>query len=80
VGNTVTDNGLWHGEHLYHVRQAVEAFTRARYTLEPNDEDENGWAPLNPVNQTSSLSVSMAQMRWSIAGAGLLNGWTQVLV
>jgi hypothetical protein len=29
------------GEHVYHDRQVVDAFTRAGYTLESNDEDEN---------------------------------------
>jgi hypothetical protein len=47
-------NGLQRGEHVYHDRQVVDAFTRAGYTLESNDEDENGWAPLNKVKQPST--------------------------
>jgi hypothetical protein len=39
-----TDNGLRRGEHVYQDRRVVDAFTRAGYTLESNDEDENGWA------------------------------------
>jgi hypothetical protein len=27
--------------------------------LESNDEDENGWAPLNQVKQPSTLSVGL---------------------
>jgi hypothetical protein len=54
-----TGSGSRHGEHVYHDRQDVDAFTRARYTLESNDEDENGWAPLNKVNQLSTLSVEL---------------------
>jgi hypothetical protein len=47
------------GEHVYHDRQVVDAFTRAGYTLESNDEDENGWAPLIQVKQSSTLSVNV---------------------
>ena len=47
-------HGLRRGEHVYHDRQVVDAFTRAGYTLESNDEDENGWAPLIQVNQSST--------------------------
>ena len=46
-----TGNGLQHSEEVYHDREVVDAFTRAGYTLESNDEDENGWTPLNQVNQ-----------------------------
>jgi hypothetical protein len=48
---TRDDTGNGRGEQVYHDRQVVDAFTRAGYTLESNDEDENGWAPLNQVNQ-----------------------------
>lgn len=43
--------GFQHGEEVYHDLQVVDAFTRAGYTLESNEEDEDGWAPLNQVNQ-----------------------------
>lgn len=46
-----TGDGLQRGGQVYHDCQVVDAFTRAGYTLESNDEDENGWAPLNQVNQ-----------------------------
>ena len=52
-------HGLRRGEHVYHDRQVVDAFTRAGYTLESNDEDENGWAPLIQVNQSSTPSVNL---------------------
>jgi len=52
-------NGLRRGEHVYHDRQVVDAFTRAGYTLESNDEDENGWAPLIQVKQSSIRSVNL---------------------
>jgi hypothetical protein len=52
-------NGLRRGEHVYQDRQVVDAFTRAGYTLESNDEDENGWAPLNQVKQPSTVSVEL---------------------
>jgi len=54
-----TGNGLRRGEHVYHDREVVDAFTRAGYTLESNDEDENGWAPLNQVKQPSTPSVDL---------------------
>lgn len=38
-----TGNGLQHDEHAYHDCQVVDAFARAWYTLESNDEDEKGW-------------------------------------
>jgi hypothetical protein len=47
------------GEHVYHDRQVVDAFTRAGYTLESNEEDENGLAPLDQVKQPSTLSVDL---------------------
>jgi hypothetical protein len=53
------DNGLRRGEDVYHDREVVDAFTRAGYTLESNDEDENGWAPLIQVKQSSTLSVNL---------------------
>ena len=49
-----SDNDLGHGEHVYYDRQIVDAFTRAGYTLESNEEDENGWAPLIQVKQPST--------------------------
>jgi hypothetical protein len=52
-------NDLWRGEHVFHDLQVVDAFTRAGYTLESNDEDENGWAPLNQVKQPKTLSVGL---------------------
>ena len=54
-----TGNGLRHGEHIYHDRRVVDAFTRAGYTLESDDEDENGWAPLNKVRPPNTLSVDL---------------------
>lgn len=54
-----TGNGVQRGEHVYHDRQVIDAFTRAGYTLESNDEDENGWAPLNQVEQPTTLSVGL---------------------
>lgn len=54
-----TGNALRHGEHVYHDPQVVDAFTQAGYTLESNDEDEDGWAPLNQVKQTGTLSVDL---------------------
>jgi len=54
-----TGNGLRHGEHIYHDRRVVHAFTRAGYTLESDDEDENGWAPLNKVKPPNILSVDL---------------------
>lgn len=53
------DNVLWRGEHVYHDRRVVDAFTQAGYTLESDDEDEDGWAPLNQVKQTGTLSVDL---------------------
>jgi len=36
-------------EDIYEDCRVVDAFTRAGYTLESNDEDEDGWAPLNQL-------------------------------
>ena len=47
-------------EDVYHDRQVIDAFTRAGYTLESNDEDENGLAPLNQVKQPSTLSLDLS--------------------
>jgi len=47
------------GEQVYHDREVGDAFTRAGYTLESNDEDENGLAPLNQVSQPSTPSVDL---------------------
>jgi hypothetical protein len=44
--------------HVYHDRQVVDAFTRAGYTLESNEEDEDGWAPLIQVKH-QALSVNL---------------------
>jgi hydrogenase maturation factor HypE len=52
-------SGLRRGGDVYHDRQVVDAFTRAGYTLESNDEDENGLAPLNQVKQSSTPSVNL---------------------
>ena len=46
-------------EHVYHDRQVVNAFTKAGYTLKSDGEDEDGWAPLNQVKQTGTLSVDL---------------------
>jgi hypothetical protein len=46
-------------EGTYHNRQVVDAFTRAGCTLESNDEDEDGWAPLNQVKQPSTLPFNL---------------------
>ena len=54
-----TSNALQRGEHVYHDRQVVDAFTQAGYTLESDDEDEDGWAPLNQVKQTGTVSVGL---------------------
>jgi hypothetical protein len=54
-----TGHGPRRGEHVYHDHQVVDAFTRAGYTLESNDEDENGWAPLNQVKQPCTLSIDL---------------------
>ena len=54
-----TGNGLRRGEHVFHDLQVVDAFTRAGYMLESNDEDDNGWAPLNQVKQPGTLSVDL---------------------
>jgi len=54
-----TDSGLQYGDRVYHDCQVVDAFTRAGYTLESNDEDEDGWAPLDQVSQPSTLSVDL---------------------
>jgi hypothetical protein len=43
--------GLQYGEHVYEYPEVVKGFTRAGYTLESNDEDEDGWSPLNQVKQ-----------------------------
>ena len=47
-------------EDVYNDRQVVNAFTRAGYTLESNNEDENGLVPLNQVKQPSTLSVDLS--------------------
>jgi serine/threonine protein kinase len=57
-----TGNGVQRGEHVYRDRQVIDAFTRAGYTLESNDEDENGWAPLNQVKQPTTLSVGWLEL------------------
>jgi hypothetical protein len=51
--------GLRYGEHVYEDPEVVKGFTRAGYTLESNDEDEDGWAPLNQVEQRRMLSVDL---------------------
>jgi hypothetical protein len=54
-----TGNVLRCGDHVYDDRQVVDAFTKAGYTLESDDEDEDGWAPLNQVKQTGTLSFDL---------------------
>ena len=53
---TNTSNGSGGGENTYD-HQAVDAFVRARHTLESNDEDESG--RLNKVKQPITLSVDL---------------------
>jgi hypothetical protein len=52
-------DGTRNGKQVYHDHEVVDAFTQAGYTLESNDEDENGLAPLNRVSQPSTLSVDL---------------------
>jgi hypothetical protein len=52
------------GERVYHDPQVIDAFRRAGYTLRSDDEDEDGWAPLNRVKQSSTLSVDLELMRY----------------
>ena len=54
-----TGNALRHGDHVYHDRQVVDAFTRAGYKLETYDDDEIGWEPMNEVKQPSTTSVDL---------------------
>ena len=54
-----TGNGVQHDEHVYHDHQVINAFTQAGYSLESNDEDENGWVPLIQVKQPATLSVGL---------------------
>jgi len=54
-----TGNALRHGEHVYHDRQVVDAFTRAGYKLESYDDDEIRWEPMNEVKQPSTMSVDL---------------------
>ena len=51
--------GIQCDEDVYQDGQVVDLFTRAGYTLESNDEDEKGWAPLIQVKQRSTLSVDL---------------------
>jgi hypothetical protein len=51
--------GLRCGEDVYQDRQVVESFTRAGYTLESNDKNENGWELVDEVKQRSTLSVDL---------------------
>jgi hypothetical protein len=53
-----TGNDLHRGEDVYEDPQVIDEFTRAGYTLESNDEDDEGWAPLNQVKQPSTLSLT----------------------
>jgi hypothetical protein len=57
--NTFTSNALRHGEHVYHDRQVVDAFTRAGYKLESYDDDDIRWEPMNEVKQPSTMSVDL---------------------
>ena len=54
-----TSNGERDAEEVFYDRHVVDAFTRAGYMLESNDEDENGWAPLDQVSQPSTMSVDL---------------------
>ncbi|KAN0106917.1 hypothetical protein V8E52_010661 [Russula decolorans] len=54
---TFMGNALRRGEYAYHDRQVVDAFTQAGYTLESNDEDEDGWAPLNQLKPTMRHAI-----------------------
>lgn len=51
--------GVQYGEHVYEDPEVVKRFTRAGFTLESNEEDEHGWAPLNQVKQRRMLSVDL---------------------
>ena len=46
----------YNDDDLYDIYEVSEAFAEAGYTLEPNGEDENGWAPLNEVKATKHLA------------------------
>jgi hypothetical protein len=59
-----TGNALRHGEHVYHDRQVVDAFTRAGYKLdsykwESFDDDEIFLEPMNEVKQPSTMFVDL---------------------
>ena len=54
-----TGNALRHGEHVYHDRQVVDAFTWAGYKLESYDDDEIPLKPMNEVKQPSTRSVDL---------------------
>jgi hypothetical protein len=54
-----TGNSLQHAEDVYHDGQVVDAFARAGYTLDLDNEEETGWVPLNQVMQPSTLSVDL---------------------
>ena len=54
-----TGNALRHGEHVYHDRQVVDAFTSAGYKLESYDDDEIFLEPMNEVKQPSTRSVDL---------------------
>jgi len=54
-----TGNALRHGEHVYHDRQVVDAFTWAGYKLESYDDDEIFLEPINEVKQPSTMSVDL---------------------
>jgi hypothetical protein len=51
--------GVQHGEYVYQDCQVIESFTRAGYTLESNNQHENGWELLDQVKQRSTLSVEL---------------------
>ena len=57
-------SGLQRGGDVYHDRKVIDTFTRAGYTLESNDEDENGWAPLNQVTQPNRLLTRTDAGTW----------------
>jgi hypothetical protein len=51
-----------HDERIYDNYEVAKAFAEARYSLEPNGEDENGLAPLNQVKATIYFSVCSLEL------------------
>jgi hypothetical protein len=46
-----------HDEDVYDNYEVAQTFAEARYSLESNGEDENGWAPLNEVQTTKHFGI-----------------------